>query len=223
VSTLTSRARTHTESPQPHIHRFPLQFDFNTNNTPRAFYTFDFASRRLPPPSGISFGFNVLFALPIESKSTLAVQLAQVIFCVSEGVRSVSTGMKLWDLTFRVDRNHVFGALQFETRDRHEKIQMEGHFYASSRISTDRTTHEVTFYREMSGSPLPDRVVSTYMRQISKTLRCVIFSVPYISFLTIAQRVDGKRPYIRMAKPGGRNVVIYQRVYVCNRTIDIFS
>lgn len=100
-------------------------------------------------------------------------QLAQFIFRVSADIQSVSSGMKLWDLTFRIDRNHIFGTLQFETRDRHEKIQMEGNFYTSSLIATDPTTHETTFYRELWGSPLPNRAVSTYIQQINKSLRYV--------------------------------------------------
>jgi hypothetical protein len=105
----------------------------------------------------------------------LAVQLAQFVFHISATIRSVSSNTKLWDLTFRVDRNHVFGALQFETKDRHERIQMQGHFYTSSLISTDPTTRKTTFYHELSGLSLPDHAVSTYVRKINESLRSVQF------------------------------------------------
>lgn len=126
-----------------------------------------------PTTPGNSFGFNVLFALPIQSRSTLAVPLAQFIFNVSADIWAVSAGMKLWDLTFRVDHNHVFDTLQFETQVRHEKIQVEACFLTSSFISTDPSTHEFTFYHELSESSLSDHMVSTYMRQINESLRCV--------------------------------------------------
>lgn len=103
----------------------------------------------------------------------LAVQLAQFIIHVSADIQSVSMGLRLWDLTFRTDRNNIFGVLQFETRSRHEKIQMEGRFYTSSLMVGHPRTHEVTFYHELSGTPLPVDTVDTYMRQINKSLRCV--------------------------------------------------
>ena len=81
--------------------------------------------------------------------------------------------MKLWDLTFQIDRNNIFGTLQFETQDRHEKIQIEGNFYTSSLIATDPTTHEMTFYCELWGSLLLSHTVSTYIQQINKSLRYV--------------------------------------------------
>ena len=111
----------------------------------------------------------------------LAVQLARFTFHVSTSIRSISPSFKLWDLTFRIDYNHVFGTLQFETRDRHEKNQMEGHFCTNSFISTDPTTNETTFYYELSGSPLPSRAVSTYVEQINKSLRYVQLFVFYAS------------------------------------------
>ena len=137
------------------------------------FYTFDFSTRHLPSPPWHSFSFTVLFALPVQSKPMLAVQLAQFVFRVSADIQSVSTGLRLWDLTFRADRNNIFGALQFETRSRHEKIQMEGRFYTSSLAVRHPHTHEITFYHELSGTSLPADTVDTYMRQINKSLRCV--------------------------------------------------
>jgi len=113
----------------------------------------------------------------------LAVQLAQFVFCVTTDIQSVSAGMKLWDLTFRVDRNHIFGALQFETWDRHEKIQMRGKFYTDSLIATDPTTNEAIFYYELTGRPLPYRAVSTYVQQINRSLRYVQFRTLHIPFL----------------------------------------
>jgi hypothetical protein len=110
----------------------------------------------------------------------LAVQFARFVVCVSTNFQSRHSGMKLWDLTFRVDDNHIFGLLQFETRDRHEKIQVAGHFYIGSFISTDPITHETTFYHEFSGSRLPDRVVSTYIQQIDRSLKYVQFPTPSI-------------------------------------------
>ena len=81
--------------------------------------------------------------------------------------------MKLWDLTFRIDRNHVFGTLQFETLDRYEKIQMQAYFYTTSLISINPLTHKATFYRKLeSDTPLGDYAVSEYMRQINESLRC---------------------------------------------------
>ena len=103
----------------------------------------------------------------------LAVQLARFVFQVSADVQSVSAGLKLWDLTFRVDHNNVFGALQFETLSKHEKIQMEGHFYTSSLTAIHLLTHEVMFYCELSGTPLPDYTVSMYIQQINRSLRFV--------------------------------------------------
>lgn len=126
----------------------------------------------------------------------LSVQLAQFVFRMVADIRSVSTRMKLWDLTFRVDRNNVFGTLQFETRDRHEKIQMEGYFYTSSFISTHPRTNEATFYRRLESEiPLPDYTVREYMEQINESLRCVQFQVlRCILLLTISQRVNKSWP-----------------------------
>ena len=102
-----------------------------------------------------------------------SMQFAKFIFHIAADIRSVTTGMKLWDLTFRIDRSHVFGTLQFETLDRHEKIQMQAHFYTTSLISINPLTHEATFYRELeSDTPLGDYAVSEYMRQINGSLRC---------------------------------------------------
>lgn len=103
----------------------------------------------------------------------VAVQLAQFLFRVSADVRNVSSGMKLWDLTFRADQNHIHGALQFETQDRHETIQMEGRFCTSCFHATDPISDDTMFYHEFTGSPLPNRAVSTYMLQIHESLRYV--------------------------------------------------
>ena len=134
---------------------------------PHVFYIFDFISRPLPLPSRNSFKFNILFTLRIKSRWILAVQLAQFITSVSADVQPVSSSIKLWDLNFRVDQNHVFSCLQFETRDRREIIQMKGHFYTMTIV----TTNETTFYYEFSGFPLLDHAVSTYVRQINNSLR----------------------------------------------------
>ena len=88
------------------------------------FYTFDFTLRQLPPPPGNLHSLNVLFALPIQSRSIFSMQFTKFIFHIAADIRSVTTGMKLWDLTFRIDRNHVFGTLQFETLDRHDITQI---------------------------------------------------------------------------------------------------
>ena len=81
--------------------------------------------------------------------------------------------IKLWDLTFQVDQNHIFSCLQFKTRDRHEIIQMKGHFYTMTIVTTNPTTNKTTFYYEFSGFLLSDHAVSTYVRQINNSLRYV--------------------------------------------------
>lgn len=106
----------------PHPRLFPLDFDLSVMTpAPPTFYALDFDTRRLPPPPGDSYGFNVLFALQVESDEMLAVQLADFCFAIVAHIQTVSTGIELWDLTFRVDRNRVLGTLQFETRSGHEK------------------------------------------------------------------------------------------------------
>ena len=105
----------------------------------------------------------------------MAVQLAHFIFRASGDIRSFLAGARLWDLTFRVDRNNVFGALQFKTLSRHEKIQMEGKFYTSSFTTLLPLSREVAFYRTLSGTPLPTDTVDTYIQDINKSLRCVLF------------------------------------------------
>lgn len=135
------------------------------------FYTFDFNSRQLPPPPETSYGFTVLFAISVQSKALLAMQLALFILTVSADIQSVATGLKLWDLTFRADHNNVFGTLQFETQSRHKKIQMEGRFYPSSYSVLHPHTNEVTFYYEFSGTPISPHTVNTYMQQINRSLR----------------------------------------------------
>ncbi|KAF9777380.1 hypothetical protein BJ322DRAFT_1059306 [Thelephora terrestris] len=172
---------------RPRSHQFPLHFRLEALDTPHLFYTFDFTSRHLPPPPGDSFGFSVLFALPIQSNSVVFVQLAQFVLRVSADISAVSGGLKLWDLTFRIDHNHVFGTLQFETRDRHEKIQMEGNFLSSSYISLDPDTNDAVFYRELGGDSLPSRAVSTHMQQINDSLRHVLSlcSTQYILLLNL--------------------------------------
>ena len=123
-------------------------------------------------------------------------QLARFVLRVSADIRSVAEGLKLWDLTFRVDHNHVFGTLQFETRDRHLKIQMEGNFFTNSLIAIDPDMNNAIFYRELTGISIPDRAVSTYMRQINKSIRYVPLSILHAFFLTLKQRVDQKWGYI---------------------------
>lgn len=103
----------------------------------------------------------------------VAVQLAQFISRVTAEIRSISTGLRLWDLTFRADHQNVFGALQYETRSRHEKLQMEGRFYTSSLTVLHPHTNEITFYYESSGTPFPAHMVNEYVRQIDRSLRYV--------------------------------------------------
>ena len=52
---------------------------------------------------------------------------------------------------------------------------MEGRFYTSS--LTTRRPHEleITFYCELSGTPLPADTVNAYMQDIDKSLRYVLF------------------------------------------------
>jgi len=160
---------------QPHACVFPLHFDLNVVTPPNIFYAFDFGTRRLPPPPGDSYGFNVLFALSIGSKKMLAVKLAMFVFNIAANVRAISTGIKLWDLTFRVDRNYIFGTLQFETRSRHKKVEAEAYFCTNSLFVSDPDTQDVIFYRESSGLHLSDHAVSAYMTQINWCLRYVFF------------------------------------------------
>lgn len=138
-------------------------------------------SRILPPPPGDSFGFNVLFALPIRLKSKLAVQLAQFIFHVATDLRSFSNGITLWELTFRVDRKHILGALQFETRDRHQKIQAEAHIWNDSFLATNPITREIISYQMLPRIQICDHAVSTHMRQINRSLRYVRISPGVLS------------------------------------------
>lgn len=62
-------------------------------------------------PPGSSFHFTILFALQIWLNPVLVVQLAQFISCILADIQSVSTGLKLCDLTLQVDWNNVFSAL----------------------------------------------------------------------------------------------------------------
>jgi hypothetical protein len=135
----------------------------------------------------------------------MAVELSQFIFQVSDDIASISTGIELWDLTYRVDQNHVLGVLQFETRCRHEKIQIEGKFYTESRIATNIRTLESTFYLT-SGleGPLSTYVVDELMGYINSSIRYVqfyIFHVTYKRFLTNIQGFDERWQYISMGKP----------------------
>ena len=148
-------------------------FHLESIDRPHVFYIFNFISHPLPLPSRNSFKFNILFTLRIKSRWILAVQLAQFITSVSADVQSVSSSIKLWDLTFQVDQNHIFSCLQFKTRDRHEIIQMKGHFYTMTIVTTNPTTNKTTFYYEFSGFLLSDHAVSTYVRQINNGLRYV--------------------------------------------------
>lgn len=157
---------------------------------PHAFYTFDFSTRRLPAPPGISFGFNVLFAIPIQSKSTFAVQLALFIRHICAEVKDVSTSIKLWDLTFRIDDTNAFGTLQFETRVKHDKVHMECRFLSSSMIVSHPHLFDITFYRELSGNALPGDAVSTYLRHINDSIRYVGPNHIYCLLLTTSQRSD---------------------------------
>ena len=207
---------------QPHSHQYPLHFPVDSIDTPHLFYTLDFESHHLPPPER-SFGFNVLFALPIQPKSMLSMQLARFVLHVSADIWSIAEGLKLWDLTFRVDHNHVFGTLQFETRDRHLKIQMEGNFFTNSLIAIDPDTNNAIFYRELTGISIPDRAVSTYMRQINKSIRYVPLSILHAFFLTLKQRVDQKWGYIWLAESACHTVNTYQLLRKCNSTISILT
>lgn len=156
---------------RPHPQLFPLHFDLNVVATPHIFYAFDFKTRHLPPPPGNSYGFNILFALRVGSHQMLAVHLAKFFFTMAAHVRAVSTNIKLWDLTFRVDPNYVFGTLQFETRSRHEKVQADAYFCMDSLIASHPLTEDAIFYRELSGLHLPDHAVIAYITQINWCLR----------------------------------------------------
>lgn len=100
-------------------------------------------------------------------------ELAQFILKISTDIRSISNGIQLWDLTFRVDRRHILGALQFETRDRHQKIQAEAYIWMDDLTSIDPVTYEVTSYRVLSGLQISDQAVSTHVRQIGRALKYV--------------------------------------------------
>lgn len=176
--------RTHILPSQPHPQQFPINFRLDSFNAPRAFYTFNFRSRLLPPPPGNSFGLNVLFALPVGSRSTLAVKLARFIFYVSKKVQSFSNNIHLWDLTFRVDHNHVLGGLQFETQHRHVKVQLEAHFWTNSFFAIDPITHEFISYRMLRGPRISGHAVSTHLRQINDSLKYVQFSTSLIHIFT---------------------------------------
>jgi hypothetical protein len=167
-------------SSKPHPHHFPLCFQLSSINIPHVFYTFNFTSRLLPPPPGDSFGFNLLFAFPIRSRSTLAAQFARFIFQVSADVRSTSNSIQLWDLTFRVDHKHILGALQFETQNRDKKIQAEADIWTDCLTSIDPVTLNCTFYQVLSGLQISDHVVNAHMQQINRGLRYIQFSISLI-------------------------------------------
>ena len=185
---------------QPNSNHYPLYFRPDSLENPHIFYTIDFKSRHLPPPTEDSFGFSVLFAYPIESRSTLFTQLARFFLHVSADIRSVADGVKLWELTFWVDNNHVFGTLQFETRDRHQKLEIEGFFYTNSLIATDPNTKDVIFYRDFAETSVPDRAVFTYMGQIREILKYVLRRILHIFCSTPSQGTDQTRGYIPLAK-----------------------
>ena len=103
--------------------------------------------------------------------------------------------MELWDLTFRIDRNHVLGTLQYETRDRHVKIQMEAHVWIDDYAAIDPFTNEVISYQELSGLQLCNHGVSTHMRQINRSLQYAQLSISCLLafLLSVKQRTDEKR------------------------------
>lgn len=96
-------------------------------------------------------------------------------------------GLKLWDLTFWVDHYHIFGSLQFKNWDRHQKIQMEGHFYTSNLISIDPNMNNVVFYHKLTWILIPDHTVSMYMQLINNCLRYVLFCTLHTLFLTFIE------------------------------------
>ena len=63
------------------LHQFLLHFYFSVY-TPHIFYSFNFTSHLCLPPIGDSFNFDVLFPLHAQSRSIVAIQLAQFIFHV---------------------------------------------------------------------------------------------------------------------------------------------
>lgn len=153
---------------------FPLRFGPEAVEVPFAFYTFDFETRRLPAPPAPSLSFDVLFILPSQPRSAVAIQLSLFILQVSEDVAAVSTDLTFRDLTYRVDHNNVFGVLQFRSPGKHEKVQMEATFYEKSTIATNPRTLEATFYLTMGRQePLSTYVVDDLMGQIKRGVRCV--------------------------------------------------
>ena len=63
------------------LRRFLLHFCFSIR-TLHIFYSFNFTSHLCLPPVGDSFDFDVLFPLRAQSRSIVAIQLAQFIFHV---------------------------------------------------------------------------------------------------------------------------------------------
>ena len=91
--------------------------------------------------------------------------------------------MYLWDLTFRVDHSHVLGTLQFETQDRHAKVQVEAQVWMDSWSSIDPVTQAFTSYQVLLGLDISDHAVSNYMQLINRVLRYVRLSTSLIYIL----------------------------------------
>jgi hypothetical protein len=125
----------------------------------------------------ISFGFNILFAIPIH--------LALLIHHICAGVKAISTGVKLWKPTFQVDNNNTFGVLQFKTKAKHNKVQMECCFYATSSIITYMNPPKTMFYHEVSRSVLPGGTVNRYMHHINNILQYVWPQTAFVMLILI--------------------------------------
>jgi len=91
---------------------------------------------------------------------------------VSDDIASVSRHLKFWDIAYQIDRNNVFGVIQFESRYNVCKIHLEARFCLQSMISTAPHTVDSTFYLTMGHeNPLPTYTVNELMSQIRRGMR----------------------------------------------------
>lgn len=126
-----------------------------------------------------------MFAFPIRARSTLAIELAYVVWELSADIKAISRAFSFWDLSYRVDSNNVFGVLQFETRSHHDKVQVEAKFNSRCFVNTHPHTLETIFYSEFSDTRFPTNVIHTYKRLIDDSIRFVCPNLLYGAYIIL--------------------------------------